>query len=114
MKPAKLDAYERSLIETHPEVGARILSSISALKDVIPAVRHHHEHWNGSGYPEGMKGEDIPLLARILAVADAFDGMTTNRPYRSAMTREAALFEMRRCGHFDPRLIELLAKSLEE
>ncbi|MGE5707765.1 MAG: diguanylate cyclase [Bacteroidota bacterium] len=114
LKPAKLDAYERSLIETHPEVGARILSSISALKDVIPAVRHHHEHYNGTGYPDGMKGDDIPLLARILAVADAFDGMTTNRPYRSAMTREAALFEMRRCGHFDPTMIEILSKTLEE
>lgn len=114
LKPSKLDSYERSLIETHPEVGARILSSISALKDVIPAVRHHHEHWNGTGYPDGMKGEEIPLLARILSVADAFDGMTTNRPYRSAMTRDAALYEMRRCGHFDPDLIELLAKVTEE
>ncbi|MDB5098066.1 MAG: diguanylate cyclase with sensor [Cyanobacteria bacterium RYN_339] len=109
-KAGPLDAGEKALVRNHPLTGARILGYIEALRDIVPIVRHHHERVDGSGYPDGLKGQDIPLLARILSVADAFDAMTTARPYRQAMTPDQALHELRRSGHFDVSLIDHLAQ----
>ncbi|MNX75384.1 Response regulator PleD [compost metagenome] len=107
-KPGRLTPQERTLVETHPEIGARLIGSIDALKAVVPIVRHHHEHWNGTGYPDGLAGEEIPLLARILAVAEAFEGMTTPKPYRPAYAPYEALSEMRASGNFDPTVLDVL------
>ena len=95
LKPGGLSESEFNLIKRHPEIGARLLKGISALEKLIPGVMHHHEAIDGSGYPCGLKGEDIPLMARILAVADAFDAMTSDRPYRSGMTVERAVSVLR-------------------
>lgn len=108
-KPAVLTEQERRVIETHPTVGARLIATTSTLRDVVPVVRHHHERWNGTGYPDGLKGAEIPLLARILAVAEAYVGMTTGTPYREAHAPEAALQAMRESQHFDPEVLDALA-----
>jgi HD-GYP domain-containing protein (c-di-GMP phosphodiesterase class II) len=107
-KPAPLDAGEQELVRTHPLTGARILGYIEALRDTVPIVKHHHERMDGSGYPDGLKGDQIPLLARILAVADAYDAMTSARPYRQAMTPEQAFHELRRSRAYDPSVIDRL------
>jgi HD-GYP domain-containing protein (c-di-GMP phosphodiesterase class II) len=107
-KPAPLEPAEQELVRNHPLMGARILGYIEAMRDVVPIVRHHHERMDGSGYPDGLKGDQIPLLARILAVADAYDAMTSPRPYRQAMTPEQALHELRRSRHFDSEVIARL------
>ena len=90
-KPAMLTDQEYAVMKQHPEKGAQILSKIRAMHDIIPGIRFHHERWDGSGYPLGMKGEQIPIAARIVAVADAFDAMTTNRPYQKAMAFDTAI-----------------------
>ena len=86
-----------------------IISEIEALQQVVPIVRHHHEHFDGKGYPDGLAGQDIPLEARILAVVDAFDAMTHERAYRKALSREEAVAELRRCAgtQFDPAVVEV-------
>lgn len=111
-KPGRLTPQERTLVESHPEIGARLIGSITSLKAVVPIVRHHHEHWNGSGYPDGLAGEEIPMLARILAVAEAFEGMTTEKPYRAAYDPRVALAEMRGSGNFDPAVLDVLEPLL--
>ncbi len=96
-KPGTLTDDEYKVMKQHPDKGAQMLSKIKAMKDIIPGMRFHHERWDGSGYPTGLKAEQIPLAARIVAVADAFDAMTTNRPYQKAMPFEKAiarLFEL--------------------
>jgi len=96
-KPAVLTDQEYTVMKQHPDKGAQMLSKIKAMKDIIPGMHYHHERWDGSGYPLGMKGEQIPVAARIVAVADAFDAMTTNRPYQKAMPFDKAiarLFEL--------------------
>jgi len=95
-KPAVLDSNERKIIGTHPVIGARLLESISSMEDVVPCVLHHHEKVDGTGYPAKLTGDRIPLGARVIAVADAFDAMTTDRPYRRAMTADAAATELAR------------------
>ncbi|HEY9900364.1 MAG TPA: diguanylate cyclase [Pantanalinema sp.] len=107
-KPGRLTPQERTLVESHPEIGARLIGSIASLRSVVPIVRHHHEHWNGTGYPDGLAGEEIPLLARILAVAEAFEGMTAPKPYRPAYAPHEALAEMRSSGNFDPAVLDVL------
>jgi diguanylate cyclase len=111
-KPALLTEQERRVVETHPSVGARLISTTPSLRDVVPVVRHHHERWNGTGYPDGLRGTEIPLLARVLAVAEAFVGMTTPTPYREAHTPQAALGAMRESAHFDPDVLDALAAIL--
>ncbi len=93
-KPSGLDADERRIISTHPVVGARLLGGISAMADVVPCVLHHHEKLDGTGYPDRLAGEEIPLGARIIAVADTFDAMTTDRPYRRALSADTAMREL--------------------
>ena len=106
-KPDKLTDWEISAIKDHPVIGERIIQSLDFLDDVRAIIRHHHERWDGAGYPDNLQGEDIPLLARIMAVADSYDAMTTARPYRAALSRAAAIAELTRCSstQFDPRLV---------
>jgi|GEM_PF-1890482 HD-GYP domain-containing protein (c-di-GMP phosphodiesterase class II) len=94
-KAGHLDEEEFAAMRTHPDIAARILEDFENLRDILPAVRHHHERWDGSGYPDNLRGEEIPMAARILALADAFDAMTSSRPYRPAMTPEQAAEEIR-------------------
>jgi putative nucleotidyltransferase with HDIG domain len=108
-KPGQLTWTERRLIETHPVVGAQILEKIVFPWPVLEAVRHHHERWDGRGYPDGIAGDDIPLNARILSVADSFDAMTSNRPYRLGRTLDDAIEELTSCSgsQFDPHIVAL-------
>jgi HD-GYP domain-containing protein (c-di-GMP phosphodiesterase class II) len=103
-KPGKLTPAEFEIMKTHTTKGAKILEQVPDLAPVIPIVRSHHERWDGNGYPDGLKGEDIPRLARIVAVADAFDAMTSDRPYREGMPADAAFAEMEKQNgkQFDP------------
>ena len=105
-KPGPLDADELAQIRRHPEAGAQLLHGIAEFKAALPCVLYHHERWDGSGYPSGRAGTRIPVEARLLAVADAFDAMTSPRPYREALTAENALGELERCAgtQFDPNL----------
>lgn len=111
-KPGRLTEDEFALIRLHPETGHRILRDIPQLAGVLPGVLHHHEHFNGKGYPHGLAGEEIPLLARIIAVADTFDAMSSNRSYRAALARERVLDEIERCGgtQFDPRISAMIRR----
>ena len=93
-KNAPLNGDEWTLMRLHPEIGIKILKGIPFLKDASEIVYYHHERWDGRGYPQGLKGDEIPLGARVFAVADSFDAMTSNRPYRSAMPIEDALAEL--------------------
>jgi putative nucleotidyltransferase with HDIG domain len=107
-KPGKLNAQEYERMKTHVTIGAEILSGIDFPYPVIPLVRHHHENWDGTGYPDRLRGEAIPLGARILSVVDCFDALTSDRPYRRALTTENALDILReRSGTmYDPRVVE--------
>lgn len=103
--PAKLTDAEREIIRSHPDRGARLLASTSSLSDgILAAVRHHHEHYYGNGYPEGLAGEEIPMAARIIMVVDTVDAMLSDRPYRAALTVEDVRAELRRFSgrQFDP------------
>jgi diguanylate cyclase (GGDEF)-like protein/putative nucleotidyltransferase with HDIG domain len=106
-KPGKLTAEEYEHVKTHAAIGADFLATSQGLRHLAPFVRHHHERWDGRGYPGGLHGEAIPLEARILAVADAIDVMASDRPYRRALPREEVVAELRRCAgaHFDPAVV---------
>jgi diguanylate cyclase (GGDEF)-like protein/putative nucleotidyltransferase with HDIG domain len=112
-KPGHLEPDERALIEQHADLGARILADNSALRPLVPLVRHHHERYDGGGYPSGLRGEEIPLGAAIICVADTFDTMTTDRPYRRAPGLEEARREIVRCGgqQFDPRVVAAFLRA---
>jgi hypothetical protein len=107
-KPGKLTDAEYEHIKTHTTIGHRILSDIKQLDEVLPVVLHHHEQWNGKGYPSGLAGEEIPLLARIVAVADSFDAMGSDRPYRAGMPDEKldAIFREGAGQQWDSRIVE--------
>ena len=107
-KNGRLTDEEFGMIKLHPEIGAGLLKGLPSLQDILPGVMHHHERWDGNGYPGNLAGEDIPELGRILALADTFDAMSSNRAYRSAMPREKVLGEIERCSgtQFEPRLAE--------
>ena len=109
LKPGKLTDQERQEMERHAEIGYRIAQSVTELAPIADLILKHHEWWNGQGYPLGLKGPDIPIEDRILAIVDAFDAMTSNRPYRPAMRMEEAVAELKRCAgtQFDPELVEL-------
>ena len=107
-KPSKLEEEERRIMETHPALGEVIIKKAPQLANTLPGVRHHHERWDGKGYPDGLAGERIPQIARLLALADTFDAMTSDRPYRKGMSWEVALGEIGRCSgtQFEPCLAE--------
>ena len=108
LKPGPLTPEEWKVMRRHPEIGRRLIESIPFLREAVPIVYHHHERWDGSGYPLGLKGEDIPLGARIFAVVDAYDAMTYDRPYSKAIAVEDAKAEIHRCAgtHFDPTVVQ--------
>ena len=112
VKPGDLDAHEWRIMRTHAEIGEQLVRRIDAVGMAAPAVRHHHERVDGSGYPDGLAGDAIPLEARIVAVADAFSAITADRPYRRARTPLEALAELRRQAglHHDARAVEALAR----
>ncbi|ACZ37844.1 diguanylate cyclase and metal dependent phosphohydrolase [Sphaerobacter thermophilus DSM 20745] len=114
-KPGKLDADEWTMIRRHPDLGARILADNPALAPIVPIIRHHHERYDGHGYPDGLAGEEIPLGAAIVGLADAFETMLSNRPYRLAMSWEDVMAEVRRCrgSHFAPQVVDALLTALE-
>jgi putative two-component system response regulator len=107
-KQGRLDEAEDEAIKQHPEVGFRILRDIPQFAPILDGVRYHHERYDGHGYPHGLAGESIPLSARIIALADTFDAMSSNRTYRSARSRADVIAEMARLGgtQFDPQLLE--------
>ncbi|MFZ5856283.1 MAG: HD domain-containing phosphohydrolase [Chloroflexota bacterium] len=109
-KPGPLDAAEWKIMRLHPDIGARIVEGIPFLQDTLAVVRYHQERWDGSGYPVGLSGKDIPYLARIFAVADAFDALTSDRPYRSKIDKEEALQYLREQSSvlFDPQMVQAL------
>jgi HD-GYP domain-containing protein (c-di-GMP phosphodiesterase class II) len=112
-KPGPLTEEELAEIRTHPIEGARLIEAVPDFRAALPYVRHHHERWDGGGYPDGLGGEDIPVEARLLGVADAFDAMTSDRSYRPALSVEQALTELERCAgsQFDPELTELFVEG---
>lgn len=112
-KPTALTDEEFDLMKAHPVKGAAIMETIPQMADIIPGMKYHHEKWEGGGYPEGLKGEQIPLQARIVAVADAFDAMTTTRPYQKAMEVSYVLERLREMSgkRFDGAVVEALARS---
>jgi putative nucleotidyltransferase with HDIG domain/PAS domain S-box-containing protein len=107
-KKEKLTDKEFEMVRMHPVQGEKILKPIKGLEEVLPIVRHHHERLDGTGYPDKLKGNEISLLARILCVADAYDSMISNRPYRNSLGKDAALVELKRCAgsQFDPQVID--------
>ncbi len=113
-KPGALTDEEYEKIKGHCDRGAEILAPIKQFRDIIPAIRHHHERWDGKGYPLGLKGEEIPPAARIISVADFFDSFTADRPYRKARDRELAIAELKRCSgtQFDPAMVEVFLRVL--
>jgi len=115
-KPGKLTDEEFDLMKQHPVFGAVIVGSIAGMDEVVLGVRHHHERYDGRGYPDGLKGEEIPLIGRIMAVADAYSAMTTCRPYRKGLTQHQALQEIRKNlgAQFDPRIGEVFIALREK
>jgi putative two-component system response regulator len=117
-KGADLSAAEWEIMKQHPITGELICRPLKSLRDVLPIIRSHHEHWNGTGYPDRLRGDDIPLLARILTVVDVYDALTTERPYKNAVSHDEAARVMRReaeAGLWDATLVReffaMLAKA---
>jgi putative two-component system response regulator len=116
LKPGPLTDAERAVVRQHPIIGERICSPLKSLRLVLPIIRHHHERWNGTGYPDGLSGEAIPFTARILQCVDVFDALTIERPYKPAYTQEQAVAIMREeiaKGWQDPNLAEMFIALLK-
>jgi HD-GYP domain-containing protein (c-di-GMP phosphodiesterase class II) len=114
-KPERLSPEEFNMIKRHSDMGAEIIEHIRQLRESIPGVKYHHEQVNGKGYPDGLRGEEIPILAKIVAVADTYDAMTTDRPYRKATEKEAAIEELRRCSgtQLDKEVVEAFIQAYQ-
>ena len=115
LKESKLSDDEYSQIKNHPAIGAHILQDATIFKDILPIVKHHHERYDGNGYPGRLKGEDIPYFARIAAVADSFDAMTSKRSYRDALPIDVVKSEFERCSgtQFDPEIAKVFLEILD-
>lgn len=115
-KAGKLTQEEYEIIMKHPTIGAEIIGKVHFLNDVTKIVRHHHEKYDGSGYPDGLKGEEIPIEASILMIADSYDAMTTDRPYRKALTKEMAIEELKKYKgtQFDPRVVDAFVNMINK
>jgi HD-GYP domain-containing protein (c-di-GMP phosphodiesterase class II) len=107
-KPGKLDPEEYEIIKSHPRMGRRILEPISMLADAVPIIYHHHERWDGRGYPEGLAGQEIPLGSRLMMVADTYEAMTSDRAYRKGLPHAVAIEELAACSgtQFDQECVE--------
>ncbi len=117
LKPGPLTPEERSIMQEHPVRGYDICQPLRSFRNVLPIIRHHHEQWNGTGYPDRLRGNDIPLLARILQVVDIFDALTTDRPYRRALSHEKALALMEeetKAGKWDPQMFPVFAAMVRD
>ncbi len=116
-KNGKLTTEEFEIIKKHPEIGERICAPLKTLKPVLPTIRYHQERFNGSGYPDGLKGFEIPIHARIISIADCFDALTTHRPYRAALDKDAAIEIMEeetRRGLWDPEIFNIFKTVIDE
>jgi HD-GYP domain-containing protein (c-di-GMP phosphodiesterase class II) len=116
MKPGRLTPEERTEINLHPVIGGNIIKPLRFFPKERDLILHHHENYNGSGYPDGLAGNGIPITARILAVADAYDAMTSSRPYRAAMTHDRAAAELLRCSQtqFDGEIVRAFLQTLSQ
>jgi diguanylate cyclase (GGDEF)-like protein len=114
LKPAELTEEEFGVVKLHPRIGYRLIDQVEALRPIAPAILHHHERWDGGGYPDGLAGDDIPLEARIVAVADSYSAMTAERPYRKRMSLEQACAELERCAgtQFDPDVVRVFVDEV--
>ena len=114
LKPGKLTDAEMSQMRHHPLIGANILKPVAFPWPIAPIVRHHHEHYDGAGYPAGLRTEEIPILARVLTVADSFEAMVADRPYRRGRSQQEAMLELRRCSgtQFDPRIVQVFLEKI--
>jgi putative nucleotidyltransferase with HDIG domain len=116
LKTSKLTPEEEKEIRTHPSAGAKILKPANFPQEVVEAVLYHHEDYDGGGYPEGIAGEKIPLLARIIRVVDSYDAMKSDRPYRKTLPQKWVIEELNRCSgkQFDPAVVETVKKLIEQ
>jgi putative nucleotidyltransferase with HDIG domain len=114
-KRGRLTPEEFNVIKRHSDMGAEILEHIRQLREIVPGVKYHHEHVDGKGYPNGLRGKEIPILAKIVAVADTYDAMTTDRPYRKAMEKEGAIEELKRCSgtQLDKEVVEAFIQAYQ-
>jgi len=115
LRPGALSPKERTALEKHPEIGARLVEPLGVATEISAAIRHHHEWWDGRGYGDGLYGEQIPLSARIVAIADAYDAMTCDRPYRDALAPEVVRLEIERYAgvQFDPTLAKEFLRLID-
>jgi putative nucleotidyltransferase with HDIG domain len=115
LRAGALDSTERALVEQHPTIGARLVKPLAIPNAIASAIQHHHEWWDGTGYPDGLKGEEIPQTSRIISVVDAFDAMSSDRPYRRALARSTAIDEIRHFAgkQFDPHFAKEFLVVLE-
>jgi putative nucleotidyltransferase with HDIG domain len=115
-KPSRLTRAEFEIMKSHPVRSAKIIEKISALRNLVPGIKHHHERMDGLGYPDGLKGEEVPFYARIILIADTFDAMTSTRPYRLALSKEVALKELLSCSgtQFDSKMVEAFIKAVSK
>lgn len=116
LKPARLTRTEQLILRRHPVVGERICAPLKSFQLVLPIIRHHHEKMNGSGYPDGLKGEQIPITARVLQIVDVYDALTTERPYKQALSNEEAFRVMRKeikKGWWDPKVFDAFERMMK-
>lgn len=115
MKRGELTGQEFAIVKTHPTRGATILSKFKPLKPIVPIILYHHENYNGTGYPKGLKGKDIPLAARVLAVVSSFEAMITEKPYRKALAISTAIKEVRKSSgkQFDPKIVDIFCEAVQ-
>jgi putative nucleotidyltransferase with HDIG domain len=116
LKPGKLTAEEYEVMKQHPVIGAEIIKHLKNAGAIIGGIRHHHERWDGAGYPDGLKADQIPMMARIIQMADSYDAMTSHRPYRKGMSHEEVVSEVKRCqgSQFDPKVAEIFLALLSQ
>jgi putative nucleotidyltransferase with HDIG domain len=115
-RPGALSDDEMERVRSHVQLGASMIEMLGEMHPIVPLIRHHHESWDGTGYPDGMKGEEIPLISRIISVADMYDAMTSDRPYRKRRSHQEAVEEIKvTCGSkLDPRVAEAFLQVLKE